>query len=320
VTAASRHCTVARGIYRLSQEREKYSLPALLKRDQGRSIRHVYGLGPWIGPDVEQGAVLGRLGPLEVRLARDEAEIEAAQAVRYRVFREEFGAHIGNPQDTEARDADRFDSACDHLLVIDNSLSGPPAARIVGTYRLLRQERAVEAGGFYSEQEFELRDLIAGHPDRRFLELGRSCVDPTYRSRRTIELLWQGIWAYINHYDIATMTGCASFPGVVPAAHAMALSYLAQNHRASGEWDVRAVPSRYRIMDLMPSEAVVEKAAVRAMPALIKGYLRLGARFADGCVVDHDFGTTDVLVVLPAEFVSMRHVQYFEAEARRFAG
>jgi putative hemolysin len=265
--------------------------------------------------------VLGRLGDLEVRLARDEAEVRAAQAIRYRVFREEFGALFGGPDDeAEARDADRYDSICDHLLVIDNSLPGPHTARIVGTYRLLRQDVAMEAGGFYSEQEFGLACLIERHPDRHFLELGRSCVDPQYRSRRTIELLWQGIWAYINHHDITAMTGCASFAGVLPAAHAMALSHLAHSHRAQGEWDVRAVPSRYRQMDLMPAEAIDSRPALRALPALIKGYLRLGARFADGCVVDHDFKTTDVLVVLPAEFVSMRHIQYFEAEARRFAG
>jgi putative hemolysin len=270
--------------------------------------------------DIPTGGVLGRIGRLEVRLARDAEEIAAAQEVRFRVFYDELGARRDAVTAVERRDSDRFDSVCDHLLVLDTAIRGPATAQIVGTYRLLRQESAIAAGGFYSDEEFQLEALIARHPGRRFLELGRSCVLPAYRSKRTIEVLWQGIWAYINHYDIATMTGCASFPGVVPAAHAMALSYLAQNHRASGEWDVRAVPSRYRIMDLMPSEAVVEKAAVRAMPALIKGYLRLGARFADGCVVDHDFGTTDVLVVLPAEFVSMRHVQYFEAEARRFAG
>lgn len=296
-------------------------LTALLKQEDRRSLRQICGLGPWIGPDVASGAVLGRLGPLEVRLARDEAEVHAAQAIRYKVFREEFGALFGAPDDVaEARDADRFDTICDHLLVLDNSLPGPKTARIVGTYRLLRQEVATIAGGFYSEQEFGLASLLAKHPERRFLELGRSCVDPAYRSRRSIELLWQGIWAYINHYDITAMTGCASFGGVAPAAHAVALSHLFHNHRAQGEWEVRAVPSRYRQMDLVPPEALDHRAALRAMPALIKGYLRLGARFAEGCVVDHDFKTTDVLVVLPAEFVSMRHIQYFEAEARRFAG
>lgn len=293
---------------------------ALLKNDARPSIRQIFGLGPWVGPDLPAGDVLGRLGPLEVRLARNLDEVHAAQAIRYRVFREEFGAELGGDGDTEARDCDRYDPICDHLLVLDTGLPGPQTSQIVGTYRLLRQELAVMAGGFYSEQEFALGELLGRHPDRHFLELGRSCVDPGYRSRRTIELLWQGIWAYINHHDITAMIGCASFSGIVPGAHAMALSHLAQSHAAQGEWEVRAVPSRYRLMDLMPAEAVDAKAAIKAMPALIKGYLRLGARFAEGCVVDEDFKTTDVLVVLPAEFVSMRHVQYFEAEAKRFAG
>lgn len=290
---------------------------ALLKRAPMRSLRQSLGLGARPVPDVAGGEVLGRIGSLVVRLARGPEEIAAAQEVRYRVFREEFGAMLGNPEGAEARDSDRFDSVCDHLLVFDTALPSPERCRIVGTYRLLRQEIAGKAGGFYSEQEYELRDLIGRHRERRFLELGRSCVLPDYRSRRTIELLWQGIWAYINHYDITAMTGCASFPGTVPAANALALSHLAQACRAAPEWDVRAVPSRYRMMDLMPSEAVDPRAAFKTMPALIKGYLRIGARIGDGCVVDYEFGTTDVLIILPAESISQRYIQFFEAESRR---
>jgi putative hemolysin len=114
------------------------------------------------------------------------------------------------------------------------------------------------------------------------------------------------------------MTGCASFHGTVPAAHAEALSFLAQNCRADDDWDVRAVISRYHTMDLMPSEAVNPRSALSAMPPLIKGYLRLGARIGDGCVIDRDFGTTDVFIILPMEFVSERYLNYYGAEAERF--
>lgn len=260
---------------------------------------------------------LGRIGALEVRLARNAGEIAAAQEVRYRVFYEELGACLIGP--SVGRDADRFDDVCDHLLVLDTSLPGPDHRRIVGTYRLLRQEVATRSGGFYSEEEFELKKLVARHPGRRFLELGRSCVLPDYRSKRTIEALWQGIWAYINHHDIGVMTGCASFHGVVPSDHAMALSYLAHNCRVSAEWDVRAVRERYFAMDLLPAEAVNMKAALAAMPPLIKGYLRVGARIGEGCVIDHQFGTVDVFIVMPVEQIAARYVSYYGGEGERFA-
>lgn len=255
-------------------------------------------------------SALGRIGSLEVRLARDEAEVAAAQEVRYKVFYDELGASnalLG----LERRDADRFDALCDHLLVFDTALPGPEHARIVGTYRLLRQEGATAAGGFYSEDEFDLRNLIARHPGMRFLELGRSCVLPEYRSKRTIEALWQGIWAYINHYDIDVMTGCASFHGTVPASHSEALAYLAHHCRTTPDWDVKALPGRYQSMDLMPIEAVNAKSAIAAMPPLIKGYLRIGARIGDGCVIDHDFSTVDVCVVLPVAEIGARYINYY---------
>ncbi|TIW42399.1 MAG: GNAT family N-acetyltransferase, partial [Mesorhizobium sp.] len=109
---------------------------------------------------VTKGEALGRIGNLEVRLARNEAEIAAAQEVRYRVFYDELGARKNLFQVQDRRDADHFDPLCDHLLVFDTSLSGPEHRRIVGTYRLLRQEIAAAAGGFYSEGEFELTNLI----------------------------------------------------------------------------------------------------------------------------------------------------------------
>lgn len=262
---------------------------------------------------------LGRIATLEVRLARDEAEIAAAQEVRYRVFYDELGGGVAHAAPVDRRDADRFDLVCDHLLVIDTALPGPDHQRIVGTYRLLRQECAVLAGGFYSQDEFDLETLIARHPALRFLELGRSCVLPAYRSRRTIEVLWQGIWAYVNHYGIDVMTGCASFHGTVPAAHAQALSFLAHNCRAASAWEVQAQPGRHVCMDLMPAEAINARAAVSMMPPLIKGYLRMGARFGDGCVVDHDFGTTDVFVILRVAEISHRYINYYGSEAQRFA-
>ena len=262
---------------------------------------------------------LGRIGPLETRLARSHQEIQAAQALRYRVFVEEMQANVSAECHRVKRESDAWDLICDHLVVVDTSIEGDPEDQIVGTYRLLRHSVALDNGGFYSGSEFALDELLARHPDKKFMELGRSCVLPQYRTKRTVELLWQGNWAYALKHGMDAMFGCGSFPGTIPAEHALALSFLHQNALAKGEWAVSARPELYRTMDLMPIEAIDARRALMALPPLIKGYLRLGAMIGDGAVVDYAFGTTDVLVVLPISNISGRYINYYGADAGRFA-
>ncbi len=264
------------------------------------------------------GDVFGRIGNLETRLARNEREIDAAQAVRYRVFVEEMHAQLPADAMRMKRDIDSWDAICDHLLVLDHSIEGDTEDQIVGTYRLLRQEVAMAHGGFYSASEFETDALIARHPDKQFMELGRSCVLPAYRTKRIVELLWQGNWAYALKHGMGAMFGCASFPGIRPEEHALALSFLYHNVRAQGEWAADALPQLARTMDLMPAEAINARKALMAMPPLIKGYLRLGAMVGTQAVVDHAFNTTDVLIVLPIASISDRYVNHYGAQAGRF--
>ncbi len=263
--------------------------------------------------------LLGRIGSLETRIARTEREIDAAQAVRYRVFVEEMKAQVSAEDARRGREVDSWDSLCDHLLVLDRSIGGDAEDQIVGTYRILRHDVAMAHGGFYSGSEFGVDALVARHPDKRFMELGRSCVLPQYRTKRTVELLWQGCWAYALQNRIDAMFGCGSFPGIQPEEHALALSFLHHNAVAKGEWAVDAIPHLYREMDLMPSEAVNPRRALFAMPPLIKGYLRLGAMVGNGAVVDQAFNTTDVLIILPISSISGRYVNYYGADAGRFA-
>lgn len=263
--------------------------------------------------------VLGRIGSLETRLARTASEIDAAQAIRYRVFAEEMGARLTNEAAVRRRDVDSWDAVCDHLLVLDTAIDGDAEEQIVGTYRLLRQDVASISGGFYSQSEFDVDTLIARHPGKRFMELGRSCVLPDYRTRRTVELLWQGNWAYALKQGVDVMFGCASFHGVIPEEHALALSFLHHNVRATDDWSVRAHSDQFSSMDLMPAEGVDARKALAAMPPLVKGYLRLGASVGTGAVVDHAFRTTDVLVVLPIGRISGRYLNYYGADAGRFA-
>jgi len=188
---------------------------------------------------------LGAMGSLEVRLATAEPEIRQAQALRYAVFFEEGGAKPEANARLARRDLCRFDRVCDHLIVVDLSrLEADGAPTVVGAYRLLRGETAAANFGFYSAGEFDVASLIARHPSKRLLELGRSCVASGYRGKRALELLWRGIWAYARHHRIDVMFGCASFPGADPAAHAHALHFL----RGAGEpdplWDVAAAAGR----------------------------------------------------------------------------
>jgi len=262
---------------------------------------------------------MGRIGTLEVRLARTAAEVRQAQKVRYKVFYQE-GSAVPNPARRLARrDIDGYDAICDHLLVIDHAARDRGALNrpaVVGTYRLLRQSLAEKYGGFYTAGEFDIRALVARHSRLQFLELGRSCVLSSYRVKRTVELLWHGIHAYVlqNHCDV--MFGCASLDDTDPKRLALPLSFLHHYASAPEPWRARALSDRYVEMNQMSKEAVDPKAALRALPPLIKGYLRLGAYIGDGAVIDYEFGTTDVLIVLPISAIKQRYFEHFDLSRR----
>jgi L-ornithine Nalpha-acyltransferase len=276
-------------------------------------------------PDIhapDDAQPLGRLGPLEVRLARKAKDVRRAQKLRYRVFFKEMSAIADARTRLARRDIDAFDAICDHLLVRDHEAAQAGLARkprVVGTYRLLRQDVAARHGGFYTAGEFDIAGLIARHPRARFLELGRSCVLEPYRNKRTVELLWHGVWAYVLEHRIDVMFGCASLEGTDPDRLALPLSFLHHFAAAPEPWRARAVSGRHVEMNRMPKAAVDTKAALRELPPLIKGYLRLGAFVGDGAVIDYQFGTTDVLIVLPVAGISARYVQHFGPVADRHA-
>ena len=261
---------------------------------------------------------LGRIGSLEIRLATRKRDIRKAQKLRFKVFYEEGGA-IADPRSAlTRRDICPFDRICDHLLVIDHdakSRLGRRKPRVVGAYRLLRQDVAQRNGGFYTASEYNIEPLLARHPGKRFLELGRSCVHKDWRSRKTLELMWRGIWTYVRHHRIDVMIGCASLPGANPLSHALALSFLHHHASAADNWQASAITGRGVPMDMLRAESIDRRRALDALPPLVKGYLRIGARFGTGAVVDRQFGTTDVLVVMPVAEIDPRYVSYFSAAA-----
>jgi putative hemolysin len=257
-----------------------------------------------------QAAAIHRVGQLDVRLAVSEAEVFAAQALRYQIFYEELGA-IPTPRMAAARlDIDDYDAICDHLLVVDHGLDGSP--QVVGTYRLLRQSVAQALRGFYSASEYDLGPLIANAgPSSQLLELGRSCVAPAWRNNTTITLLWRGIATYLQRHSIGHMFGCASLHGADPLLHAAELSYLYHHHLAPPELRATAHTANHVPMNQLNPAAIDSRAAARALPPLIKGYLRVGAMVGNGGFVDAQFNTVDVFVVMPVDRITSRYTSKF---------
>ncbi len=251
-----------------------------------------------------------RVGQLDVRLAVSEEEIAAAQALRYQIFYDEMGAKPTPAMAAVRRDIDDYDAICDHLLVVDHGADGTP--HVVGTYRLLRQVVAQMNRGFYSAGEYDLSKLVAQSAfDGQLLELGRSCVAPAYRNNATITLLWRGIASYLQTHSIGHMFGCASLHGADPLLHTAELSYLYHHHLAPPELRARALPEHHVAMDRLPAAMIDARAASRALPPLIKGYLRVGAMVGDGGFVDHQFNTVDVFVVMPVARITSRYAGRF---------
>jgi putative hemolysin len=254
-----------------------------------------------------------RSGTLQVRLAETAADIDAVQALRYRIFYESLGARPLPEMSRRRRDFDRFDNDCDHLIVLDRG-NGRGSNPVVGTYRLLRRDAARRLGGFYSADEYDIAPIVAHEGE--ILELGRSCVDAAYRQRPAMQLLWNGIAAYVFHHDITLMFGCASLPGTDPEALATSLSYLHYYHLAPSILRPRALNERYVDMRRLSIGAIDRGRTLAALPPLIKGYLRLGGFVGDGAVIDEQFNTTDICVVVKTTLVAAKYSRHYERKCK----
>jgi putative hemolysin len=252
-----------------------------------------------------------RAGDLQVRLAETLGEMDAAQHLRYRVFYDEMGARPTPAMARIERDYDDFDPLCDHLLVLDRSGAEPA---VVGTYRLIRRSAAARHGSFYSAGEFDV-SMIESHPGE-ILELGRSCVAAAHRSRTVMQLLWRGIAAYVFHHRVGLMFGCASLPGTDPEALRLPLSYLHHHHLTPPALRPRALADRRVEMRRLPPHDIEPGRALAALPPLVKGYLRLGGFVGDGAVIDPQFNTTDVSIVVKTDLVTEKYYRHYERQAQ----
>lgn len=249
------------------------------------------------------------------KLVETEAELRAAQHLRYRVFVEELGGGGAMVDHAAQLERDRFDPYFDHLILLDHARGDDIRDQVVGVYRLLRDDQAEAAGQFYSEDEYDLTPLK--DTGRKLLELGRSCLDAEYRGGAAMYHLWNALAVYVLQHEIEILFGVASFHGTDLEALAQPLSMLHHNHLAPTDLRVIAQPAHFAAMDRVAPEALDRRAAMVQVPALIKAYLRLGGFVGEGAYVDHVFNTTDVCLIMDTERMNQKQKNIYTKEVAR---
>ncbi len=264
--------------------------------------------------ECEKGSPLRlEAGRFTVRLAETDDDVAAAQRLRYRVFVEEMGADASDGDRALRRERDAFDQHFDHLLLVDEQAQADdPLDKVVGVYRLLRGKVANSGVGFYGDAEYDLTKIKA-YP-RETMELGRSCVAADHRGGAAMHLLWTGLGHYVADHDVEIMFGVASFHGADPAPLAQSLAFLHHNHLAPEDLRVRTQPEFFVPMDTIPAEDVNRLEAVKAIPPLIKGYLRLGGFVGEGAYVDHAFNTVDVCVLMDTARMVDKYKNFYQRD------
>ncbi|MGB5111327.1 MAG: GNAT family N-acyltransferase [Mycobacterium sp.] len=259
-------------------------------------------------------ATSGTPGPrYTLLLSTDPEHIEAAQRLRHDVFTSEPGFTL--TQATDGLDADRFDQFCDHLLVREDG-----SGELVGCYRMLPPPGAIAAGGLYTATEFDVRALDALRPS--LVEMGRAVVRGDHRNGGVVLLMWSGILAYLDRCGYDYVTGCVSVPthgtGEVPGSELRGVrDFVLRRHGAPKEFTVR--PYRPVVIDGRSLDEIEAPARV-AVPALMRGYLRLGAQVCGEPAHDPDFGVGDFPALLDKRRADVRYLKRLRSVSDATAG
>ena len=253
-----------------------------------------------------------RVGPLEVFIASSEAQVRAAQRLRYKVFYLEMGAKASKETHKARRDFDEYDDICDHVMVIDHDKN----KKVVGTYRILRRSQLPPGMDFYTQNEYDVSRALK-YFKGEIMELGRSCVDRAYRTRSPMPLLWRAIGASVAFYNVEAMFGCASFPGYRYKIHATHLAYLYHYHLAPKEFRPKARKKgrRAKPMNLIDKYHLDKRECLTTLPPLIKGYLRLGGMVGNGAYKDKQYNTTDVCIILKTDQIADNYAERYGTKA-----
>lgn len=241
-------------------------------------------------------------GHYEVRLANKPEEVKAAQRLRYQVLFEESGGEISEEMRSLGREEDEWDEIAYHVVVLDNKRDD----EVVGTLRLVSSSRLLEGQKFYTEKAFDLSSLRSHYP--KLLELSRSCISPAGRGGAILMLIWKFTMEFIREHKYDVMLGCASFPGTDYQQHALILSYLYEKYLADEELMPQPiVDNKMAIADF--KQKVEKKYKQGAVPTLLKGYLKIGAKISDHVIIDPVFNTTFVSIYVDArEMFQSDHV------------
>lgn len=243
-------------------------------------------------PDVDTS-----LGNLRLRFARDESDLEALQALRYRIFNLELREGLESSH-AAGRDEDRFDAQCQHLMVFDRDSN-----EVVGTYRMQVAESARQGAGFYSDCEFDLSGF-GEEVLENSIELGRACIAKAYRNRIALFLLWRGLAHYVLHTGKTKLFGCSSLTSQNPAEGLAAYAQLQSDGHVHAEYDLATRPA-FQCPDV-PFEGVEVE-----IPPLFGIYLRHGAKICGRPAIDREFGTIDFLTLLDAGAMDPKVFQSF---------
>ncbi|MDD2724449.1 MAG: GNAT family N-acetyltransferase [Methylovulum sp.] len=232
---------------------------------------------------------------LDCFVANSEALIKEAQRLRYRVFAKEMGAKLKSG--SEGLDYDEVDQYCDHLVVFDNTTQ-----KVVGYTRLLTQFQAEQLGRFYSQSEFKLDQVLA--LPGRFLEIGRTCVDPDFRGSAVLTTLWSALVEYALQGQFNYLLGCAS---ITPGPSGFAVDAVYRNIDAKN-----IAPLSLEVAPTIPvPHALRCNRDESGIPPLLKAYLRFGALICGEPCWDEDFNCMDLFVLLPLDQLQERYSKHY---------
>jgi len=233
--------------------------------------------------------------PLIARVTTDPEEIHQALQLRFKVFAEDMGANVKSAN--EGIDKDHFDDFCHHLIVKDVIND-----QVVGYSRIITSDMLEQTGGFYSATEFDLSQVVK--PNSTYMEIGRTCVDPDFRSGAVIGLLWSGIAQFMTANNLDYLMGCASISMADGGTKALAIiDHLREKHFT--DESTRATPK------IGLPKMQVNLNGKELMPPLLKAYLRIGAKICGEAFLDKDFNVADVLILLPKEDINQRYIRHF---------
>lgn len=239
----------------------------------------------------------------EIKIATDSSDIEKALRLRFEVFKLEMGNALD--RDFNRRlDVDEYDKFCEHLIVIDKSNN-----QVVGTYRLLFSSKADKRIGFYSEKFFNITNIKK--LNKEMLELGRSCVHKDYRDHLVINLLWSGIARYIQEHNVKYLFGSVRLATTDPKEVSMAFNLIRKRYYASPRFRVKPWPQNsFKGLD-EDIELKNPREILRQLPALVKGYLRLGVKVCGLPAMNPDFGSVVLFILLDLERMAPSYRRHF---------